>query len=267
MSAFVLCVFSVFLMSVIVHARENDSRQERLRDELIRITAASPGYIQRIFSHERLGVRRAERTPECETVQGPKGEEDEWLLEHPEYLLLGKKSLELGAVYYRTHEEAFGTAFLRYGVPPEYILGILRIESYFEKCVGENFILPQLMHLYAVRTGKPAFARNELAALLKLAQKYNWDADTLYAIRGSAMGAFGIAQFLPTSHVAYGKDGNGDGIVDLFDPRDAIPSIAHFLVKNKWGSDRRLSLWNYNHAVWYVNAVMKYADAIRPLLQ
>ena len=46
-------------------------------------------------------------------------------------------------------------------------------------------------------------------------------------IRGSAAGAMGTPQFLPTRVLWYGADGNGDGHVDLYDPADAAASCAH----------------------------------------
>jgi len=44
----------------------------------------------------------------------------------------------------------------------------------------------------------------------------------------SPAGAQGIAQFLPGTWAAWGRDGNGDGVRDPFDPADAIPAQAAF---------------------------------------
>jgi soluble lytic murein transglycosylase-like protein len=44
----------------------------------------------------------------------------------------------------------------------------------------------------------------------------------------SRAGAQGIAQFMPRVWAAYAVDGNSDGVKDVWNPRDAIPSAAHF---------------------------------------
>lgn len=44
----------------------------------------------------------------------------------------------------------------------------------------------------------------------------------------SAAGAQGIAQFTPNTWATWGKDANGDGRTDIWDPADAIPSQAGY---------------------------------------
>ncbi|WP_018636887.1 lytic transglycosylase domain-containing protein [Parafrankia elaeagni] len=44
----------------------------------------------------------------------------------------------------------------------------------------------------------------------------------------SPAGARGLMQFLPTTWAQFGVDGNGDGRADPLEPRDAIPSAAHY---------------------------------------
>jgi soluble lytic murein transglycosylase-like protein len=57
----------------------------------------------------------------------------------------------------------------------------------------------------------------------QLEQESGWDPHAI-----SSKGAQGLAQFLPRTWHAYAVDGNGDGIKDVFNPRDAIASAAHF---------------------------------------
>jgi len=44
----------------------------------------------------------------------------------------------------------------------------------------------------------------------------------------SPAGAQGIAQFMPGTWTGWGRDGDGDGVRDPFDPADAIPAQAAF---------------------------------------
>lgn len=55
----------------------------------------------------------------------------------------------------------------------------------------------------------------------QIAAESSWDPTAV-----SPAGAQGIAQFMPATWRQYGLDGNRDGVRDVWDPRDAIPSAA-----------------------------------------
>ncbi|MFC4560528.1 NlpC/P60 family protein [Nocardiopsis mangrovi] len=58
----------------------------------------------------------------------------------------------------------------------------------------------------------------------------------------------------------YGQDGNGDGVVNVYDPADAIPASADYLIANGAQDDMRQAIFAYNHAWWYVDDVMEWAE-------
>ena len=61
--------------------------------------------------------------------------------------------------------------------------------------------------------------------------------------------------------IAYGMDGNGDGIANVYDPADAIPAAAAYLVAHGAPTELRKAVYAYNHAGWYVDKVLaKAAD-------
>jgi soluble lytic murein transglycosylase-like protein len=99
----------------------------------------------------------------------------------------------------------------------------------------------------------PGLDAHVLAAQLE--QESGWDARAL-----SSRGAQGIAQFLPRTWKAYGLDGNGDGVKDVWNPKDAIPTAAHFdcllfaEVQHVPGDRVRLMLAAYNAGATAVRA-------------
>ncbi|WP_026122686.1 C40 family peptidase [Nocardiopsis halotolerans] len=58
----------------------------------------------------------------------------------------------------------------------------------------------------------------------------------------------------------YGIDGNGDGIVNVYDPADAIPAAADYLIAHGLKEDVRQAIYGYNHAWWYVDDVLEWAE-------
>jgi membrane-bound lytic murein transglycosylase B len=86
-------------------------------------------------------------------------------------------------------------------------------------------------------------------------------------LRGSSAGAFGMPQFLPTSYLKFGTDGDADGRVSLYDPEDAVASCARYLQGNGWhpGIDRaqkRQVVWTYNRSAPYIDTVLALADRL-----
>jgi membrane-bound lytic murein transglycosylase B len=73
----------------------------------------------------------------------------------------------------------------------------------------------------------------------------------------SSAGAQGPMQFLPSTWRAYGLGG------DLRDPRDAILGAANYLHANGAPRSYRRALFRYNPSTLYVDAVLRYANAIR----
>ncbi|HYT09747.1 MAG TPA: NlpC/P60 family protein [Mycobacteriales bacterium] len=69
--------------------------------------------------------------------------------------------------------------------------------------------------------GNPNLTESVLAA--QLFQESGFDPRVV-----SPVGAQGIAQFMPGTWAAHGRDENGDGRADPFDPQDAVPAAARY---------------------------------------
>jgi transglycosylase-like protein with SLT domain len=86
----------------------------------------------------------------------------------------------------------------------------------------------------------------------------------------STAGAIGPMQFMPRTFEHFAVDGDQDGIIDAWDPQDAIFSAAHYLCDSGAragetpGSPgwKHAALLAYNHAEWYVDLVLAAEQAI-----
>ena len=70
-------------------------------------------------------------------------------------------------------------------------------------------------------------------------------------------------QFMPATFARYGVDGNNDGRRDIHNDADSILSAAHYLAASgaqTGAAGIRRALFAYNHATWYVNDVLYYAN-------
>ncbi|GAA3741565.1 NlpC/P60 family protein [Salinactinospora qingdaonensis] len=84
------------------------------------------------------------------------------------------------------------------------------------------------------------------------------------ALDGSAAGnSWGGEPIMPVEErpeEGYGQDGNGDGVVNVYDPADAIPASADYLLAHGAEQDMAGAIYAYNHASWYVDDVLGWAE-------
>lgn len=192
------------------------------------------------------------------------------------------------------HAASLQAAQARTGVPPEVVVAIISVESGLGNYVGRwstlnvlasQAVLDQPAALARLASAWPpnqraylggpeclarfakraAWAREELVGLLRLAAR---DRRPVPAYRGSPAGALGMAQFVPTSVLKWGADGDRDGRVDLNQVADAILSVAVYFQAHGWrpGLDRagrEAVVHEYNHSQTYVNTVLELARRVR----
>jgi membrane-bound lytic murein transglycosylase B len=119
--------------------------------------------------------------------------------------------------------------------------------------------------IYARSNKKAEWALDQIIALEKIDANLHLEA---LELKGSWAGAFGISQFIPTSYLSWAVDGNGDGVVNLFNLPDAVFSVANYLKSNGWGNadnEQRNAVFHYNNSSAYVDAVLKLASLIKPV--
>ncbi len=152
---------------------------------------------------------------------------------------LEAERVQAGVSFWQTHEALLQRAGHTYGVPPEIIVGIIGVETFYGRYLGRYRVLDTLATLtfdfpaeHPRAAARAAFFRSELGAFLK--QRHQAGLDPLKA-RGSYAGAMGIPQFMPSSWARYAVDFDQDGRIDLLDsPADAIGSVAHYFKSFNW---------------------------------
>ena len=77
---------------------------------------------------------------------------------------------------------------------------------------------------------------------------------------GNSWGGEPVQPVEERPETGYGVDGNEDGIVNVYDPADAIPAAADYLIAHGLEDDVRQAIFGYNHAWWYVDDVMEWAE-------
>jgi membrane-bound lytic murein transglycosylase B len=193
--------------------------------------------------------------------------------------------------YFREHADTFQTIESLYGVTGEVLTALMLVETKLGTQVGSHnamTILASMALAGDFELVKPHLRRKEISPEIvswlvrRTEQKGNWAYVELkslieYArnnghdpltIPSSMYGAIGLCQFIPSSALSYGRDGNGDGRVDLFDTTDALHSMAYFVKRHGWkaGLEREAELkviYRYNHSQSYALTILAVADRIR----
>ena len=138
---------------------------------------------------------------------------------------------KLGALFIKKHHKTFKEVYKHYGVAPEYITAIIGIESYYGKNMGRYYVFDQLTHLAFDKGKSNKLYRYELQEFLRLCYREQLEPR---AIKGSASGAIGLGQFLPSNYQKFAIDYNRDGKVRMSNADDAIASIANYFYQHKW---------------------------------
>jgi len=192
---------------------------------------------------------------------------------------LTSTNVEKGRRFLASQNRLLTQAENTYGVSKKIITAILTVESDLGNKTGNYPVFnvfsslavmdtPEVINMLDLDTRlggrlqkKAAWGKSELCAFLNYCRQNRLDP---LNIKGSWAGAFGYSQFLPSSILRSGADGNRDSCVDLFCYEDAVFSIGNYLQKSGFRMENRSS-WSraihaYNHSDPYVETVMTLAQ-------
>lgn len=148
-------------------------------------------------------------------------------------IFLGQARIDAGIAFYRAHQVLIDRIAARYGVPPQVLVAILGVETYYGRQTGGYRVLDALYTLAFHYPPRAAFFQKELAVFLSLPR--NALPGPRAELRGSYAGAMGWCQFMPSSFAHYGVSADDDGRVNLWSSLpDILASTANYLARHGW---------------------------------
>ncbi|MCC6867308.1 MAG: lytic murein transglycosylase B [Burkholderiales bacterium] len=162
---------------------------------------------------------------------------DRPLLEPPKWYaysasFLTPARIDAGVRFWRDNAGALARAEAIYGVPPEIVVAIIGVETFYGRNTGSHRVIDALATLAFDYPRRATFFRGELKEYLVLARAQDFSP---LVPKGSYAGAMGLPQFMPGSYRRFAVDFDGDGHADLWrNPADAIGSVANYLARHDW---------------------------------
>ncbi|TXH66524.1 MAG: lytic murein transglycosylase B, partial [Lysobacteraceae bacterium] len=140
-------------------------------------------------------------------------------------IFLNEARIAGGRAFYLDNREALERVAANSGVPAEYVVAIIGVETSYGRVTGNYRVLDALYTLAFDHPKRAPFFAGELAQLFALVkQEPQLD---LLGLKGSYAGAMGMGQFMPSSYRLWAKDGDGDGRRDLLTHKpDVFASVA-----------------------------------------
>lgn len=218
-------LLTLLLLGFNIHAKVSLSEVEQFIDEVCsRNQQLDPKWVRNILSQAKhqQSIIDAMNRPAEKTLK--------WF----EYrnIFIQPKRIEQGLTFWQQHQQTLDQVAQATGVPAEYIVAIIGVETFFGRFKGKHKVLDALYTLTFDYPKRAKFFRQELEQFLLLANQQHVSA---LQAKGSYAGAMGYGQFMPSSYRHYAIDFEQDGVIDLLNnPNDAIASVANYLAKHRW---------------------------------
>ncbi len=150
-------------------------------------------------------------------------------------IFIKDKRISRGVEFWRKHRDLLSRVSEKTGVPPEIIVAIIGVETFYGIYKGKDPVFDSLVTLAFDYPRRAKFFAAELEHFLLLTKEQGFEAR---ALRGSYAGAMGMPQFISSSYRNYAIDFDEDGKTNLFDSiPDIAGSVANYFVKHGWQRD------------------------------
>lgn len=210
----------------------NNPNAQQFIDKMVNKHGFDRQQLQEIISQaKRLDsvLRLMDNQAPTTSVKPPSGPNGAWLRYRKKFIT--PDNVQNGVVFWNQYEDALNRAWQVYGVPPEIIVGIIGVETRWGRVMGKTRILDALATLSFNYPRRAEYFSGELETFLLMARD---EQDDPLNLKGSFAGAMGYGQFMPSSYKQYAVDFSGDGHINLWDPVDAIGSVANYFKAHGW---------------------------------
>lgn len=210
----------------------NNPNAQQFIDRMVNKHGFDRQQLQEILSQaKRLDsvLRLMDNQAPTTSVKPPSGPNGAWLRYRKKFIT--PDNVQNGVVFWNQYEDALNRAWQVYGVPPEIIVGIIGVETRWGRVMGKTRILDALAMLSFNYPRRAEYFSGELETFLLMARD---EQDDPLNLKGSFAGAMGYGQFMPSSYKQYAVDFSGDGHINLWDPVDAIGSVANYFKAHGW---------------------------------
>lgn len=210
----------------------NNPNAQQFIDKMVNKHGFDRQQLQEILSQaKRLDsvLRLMDNQAPTTSVKPPSGPNGAWLRYRKKFIT--PDNVQNGVIFWNQYEDALNRAWQVYGVPPEIIVGIIGVETRWGRVMGKTRILDALATLSFNYPRRAEYFSGELETFLLMARD---EQDDPLNLKGSFAGAMGYGQFMPSSYKQYAVDFSGDGHINLWDPVDAIGSVANYFKARGW---------------------------------
>ncbi|HKM27942.1 MAG TPA: lytic murein transglycosylase B [Thiopseudomonas sp.] len=147
-------------------------------------------------------------------------------------IFITQARVDKGVEFWAQNEDALARAEQEYGVPAEFIVAIIGVETIYGGNTGSHRVIDALSTLAFDYPPRAPFFRQQLKEYLLLTREEQVNP---LSLTGSYAGAMGLPQFMPGSFRAYAVDFDHDGHIDIWkNPTDAVGSVANYFIKHGW---------------------------------
>jgi membrane-bound lytic murein transglycosylase B len=197
---------------------------------MVKTHGFSEAYLTGLFSQAQsldFVIRLESPEPSSGPAQRPKP--GSWTRYRSQFLT--ETHINNGVEFWRNNADAIAKASATYGVDPEYIVGIIGVETFFGKNFGKTCIFDALTTLAFDTHRRAPYFTEELENFLLMTKEEGYEPRQP---KGSWAGAMGYGQFMPSSFRKLAVDFDNNGRRDLWHPYDAIGSVAHYFSQHGW---------------------------------
>ena len=176
-------------------------------------------------------LAKAEPQPKIiELMTRPAEKVTPWWQYHANFLT--QERIDLGVQFFADHRLTLEKVAAERGIPPEYLVALIGIETRYGRNTGKFRVLDALATLAFDYPPRGDYFRNELEQFLLLTTE---DKLNPLTTTGSYAGAMGTPQFMPSTYRRYAVDADTDHKRDLWgDWDDIIASVANYLQEHGW---------------------------------